>query len=218
MTKNGIISQNRVKAYGEVFTPDSIVNSMMDSVDNRFNPICSEKEYISKIFLEPACGDGQFLIRILYRKLEKVLKLPVEERQLYLVKALCSISGVDIQEDNVINARKRMRAIATGQPVETFDLDNKMQIIQMDLGIEYTEQLTAIIDYILNRNIICGNTLDDNNPVILTDYKFNGENVVLAECPINNLNQENSNSPETHYMSLTDLQATTSPYLDEYDF
>ena len=215
---DGIISKDRVKEFGEVFTPDSIVNDMMDLVDSRLNPECSDKEYTSKIILEPSCGDGQFLVRILYRKLERVKMLPIEERQLHLVKALCSTIGVDIQKDNVKKARKRMYDIATGKSVETFDLDNRTNIIQIDLGIEYTERLGSIINYILDRNIICGNTLDNNNPVILSDYKFNGDKVIIAECMLNDLTNEINTTSEVNYMSMDNAGETSSVYMDDYDF
>lgn len=215
---DGIVSKERVKEFGEVFTPDTIVNNMMDLVDSKLNPKCSDKEYISTVILEPACGDGQFLVRILYRKLERVRKLPIEERELHLIKSLCSTLGVDIQRDNVENSRKRLHAIVTGKAVETFDLNNQMQTIQVDLGIEYTERLVAIIDYILERNIICGNTLDENEPVILTDYKFNGDKVSMTECPLIDLTMELNKFPEVHYMELDSLGVVSDIYTDDFDF
>lgn len=214
----GIVSKERVKEFGEVFTPDTIVNNMMDLVDGRLNSSCSDKDYISKVVLEPACGDGQFLVRILYRKLERVKMLPVNERQLHLVKALCSTIGVDIQKDNVEKSRKRLYEIATGKAVETFDLGEKTNIIQIDLGIEYTDRLDAIINYILERNIICGNTLDDNEPVILSDYKFNGDKVIIAECALTDIANEINTTCEVHYMSMDSTGGTSSVYLDDYDF
>ena len=215
---DGIISKERVKEFGEVFTPDSIVTDMMDLVDSRLNQNCNDKEYISTIILEPACGDGQFLVRILYRKLERVQRLPVEERELHLVKALCSTLGVDIQNDNVINARKRLYAIATGGAVETFDLDNRTNTIHIDLGINYSNKLNAVINYILERNIICGDTLNTNNPIILSDYKFNGDKVRVAECPITDLTNEMNVSNEVHYLELDSLGVASDIYTDDYDF
>jgi len=218
MASNGIISQDRVKAYGEVFTPDSIVNDMMDGVDKELNTEYGDKEYISAVFLEPSCGDGQFLVRIFSRKLERVQKLPIEEREIHLVKALCSIFGVDIQKDNVINARKRLYAIATGGEVETFDLNNQTHRIHVDLGINYSDKLNAVINYILERNIICGNTLDDNNPVLLTDYKFNGDKVSMAECPLTDLNMELTKTEEVGYLDLANIKIDSAGSDDEYDF
>lgn len=215
---DGIVSKERVKEFGEVFTPDSIVNDVMNLVDSKLDTKYSDKEYISNIILEPACGDGQFLVRILYRKLERVRKLPVEERQLHLIKALCSTIGVDIQEDNVKRARERMQAIATGKAVKTFDLSDTTNIIQIDLGIEYTERLNSIINYILGRNIICGNALDDNAPVILSDYKFNGDKVIVEECALNELDNVINSSNEVYYMELDNIGETDSIYTDNYDF
>lgn len=214
----GTVSKVRVKEFGEVFTPDTIVNDMMDLVDSKLNPNCSDKEYISTVILEPACGDGQFLVRILYRKLERVKKLPIEERELHLIKSICSTLGVDIQSDNVKKSRKRLHAIATGDAVETFDLNNQIQIIQVDLGIKYSERLISVIDYILERNIICGDTLDKNEPVILTDYKFNGNNVSIAECPITDLTMEINKSSEVYYMEMDSIGVLDDIYTDDFDF
>lgn len=57
-----IKSKERVAAHGEVFTSEREVNAMLDLVKQ-------ETERIDSRFLEPACGDGNFLIEILRRKL-----------------------------------------------------------------------------------------------------------------------------------------------------
>lgn len=57
-----IKSRERVAAHGEVFTSEREVNAMLDLVKQ-------ETERIDSRFLEPACGDGNFLIEILRRKL-----------------------------------------------------------------------------------------------------------------------------------------------------
>lgn len=57
-----IKSKERVLAYGEVFTNPREVNAMLDLVK-------PETDRIDSRFLEPACGDGNFLIEILRRKL-----------------------------------------------------------------------------------------------------------------------------------------------------
>ncbi len=60
-----IKSKNRVRDHGEVFTPDFIVQDMLDLVkDHSENP--------TSTFLEPACGNGNFLIEILRRKMETI--------------------------------------------------------------------------------------------------------------------------------------------------
>jgi len=218
MESNGIISQDRVKNFGEVFTPDSIVNNMIDLVDEQLNKEADDIQYISKTFLEPACGDGQFLIRILYKKLERVSKLPLEHRQLHLIKSLCAIYGIDIQPDNVVKARERMKAIATGQTVETFDLNNKVNKIYIDLGITYSEEILDVIDYILSKNILVGDALDINNPPILTDYRFNGDKVYTVESPLTDLTIEIDKTEEIHYLSLPNIKDGLDDEDDSFDF
>ena len=60
-----IISRQRVADHGEVFTAEREVKAMCDLVKN-------ETERIESRFLEPACGQGAFLIEILRRKLAVV--------------------------------------------------------------------------------------------------------------------------------------------------
>ena len=56
-------SRERVQQHGEVFTNEREVNAMLDLVKH-------ETERIDSRFLEPACGDGNFLAEILRRKLQ----------------------------------------------------------------------------------------------------------------------------------------------------
>ena len=217
---NGIISKDRVKEHGEVFTPDSIVNDMLDLVDEEIKN-CTDEEYITKTYLEPACGDGQFLIRILSRKLEKVAKMPLENRRLALVKAVSSIYGVDIQSDNVINSRLRMKEIIKGNEVETFDLKNKTNVIKIDLGIELTPALDYTIDVILNNNIIHGDTLNpDGNsemgtaPIIMNEYIFNGENLTINQCRFSTLDMTDKTLGPVNYLDIGSILSKDG-YSDE---
>lgn len=65
MTEKQVKSKQRVADHGEVFTAEREVNAMLDLVKN-------ETERIESRFLEPACGDGNFLAEILLRKLAVV--------------------------------------------------------------------------------------------------------------------------------------------------
>jgi len=62
---NNLKSKQRVADHGEVFTPAWLVEAMLDLVKD-------ETERIDSRFLEPACGDGNFLIPVLQRKLAAV--------------------------------------------------------------------------------------------------------------------------------------------------
>ncbi len=217
---NGIKSKDRVKDFGEVFTPDNIVNDMLDLLDKQWKDLSSE-EYITKTILEPACGDGQFLIRILYRKLERVKKLHKENRPLALVKAVSSIYGVDIQADNVERSKERMTNIIMGNTETSFNVDCEPSVIQINLGIEITDQLKKVIEFILDNNIICGDTLKpsgDNDEVVLTVYKFNDktQKVKLAKAPINNLDFEINESDEVNIMDMPNIN--TGDDGEDFDF
>ena len=84
---------NRVKSTGEVFTPDQAVQKMLNFVPEEFfqDP--------TKTAIDPACGDGQWLAEILWRKLNHGHDFE---------QALSTIYGVDIMEDNVIECRRRL--------------------------------------------------------------------------------------------------------------
>ena len=97
-------SKQRVADHGEVFTAEREVNAMLDLVKQ-------ETERIDSRFLEPACGDGNFLAEILRRKLavvkRKYRKSPIDYEK-NAVLAATSIYGVDILQDNVDACRERM--------------------------------------------------------------------------------------------------------------
>ena len=218
---DGINSKERVKEFGEVFTPDSIVNDMLDLMDKQ---LPNNEEYITQTVLEPACGDGQFLIQILYRKLLQVQKLPIEQRQINLIKALSSIYGVDIQKDNVKKAKERMEKVATGKKVSSFDLNSKKQPIQIDLGIEYTEQLIKAIKHILKTNIIVGNTLEPDK-LELTAYHYTKENKVwLAKADLKSLidgsDEEHDKTNEVAILDIMNAKPSNkaSGNVEEFDF
>ena len=106
MTKQ-VKSMQRVADHGEVFTADSEVKAMCDLVKQ-------ETERSDSRFLEPACGDGNFLLEILTRKLavvkKKYKRSPLDYEK-NAILALSSIYGVDILLDNAIACRKRLFAL-----------------------------------------------------------------------------------------------------------
>lgn len=83
----------RVKATGEVFTPTPLVQEILDTLDQSLftDP--------TKTFLDPSCGDGQFLGEVLIRKMENGIDFET---------ALSTIYGVDLMEDNVELCRERL--------------------------------------------------------------------------------------------------------------
>lgn len=99
MEKRLIKSKKRVREFGEVFTPERVVKAMCDLI-----PASVWKKVDSK-FLEPSCGNGNFIVEILRRKLEHC------ENEADVMKAYDSIYGIDIQQDNVEETKERMIAM-----------------------------------------------------------------------------------------------------------
>ena len=85
--------QLRVKATGEVFTPTELVREMLEQI-----PIGQFQDH-TKTFLDPSCGDGQFLGEVLIRKMENGSTFE---------QALSTVYGVDLMIDNVDLCRERL--------------------------------------------------------------------------------------------------------------
>lgn len=96
MGKTQIKSKIRVRSHGEVFTDEREVKAMCDIIHAEI------WDNIESTFLEPACGNGNFLVEILARKFERCK----DEKD--GLKALASIVGLDIQADNCEESRKRL--------------------------------------------------------------------------------------------------------------
>lgn len=96
-----IKSKDRVRKYAEVFTPKWVVKLMVDNLEEYNGPLT-----IEATVLEPACGEGVFLIEILERKLKKAAQKNNPKQE--ALRALKSLYGIDIQEDNVIICRQNL--------------------------------------------------------------------------------------------------------------
>lgn len=100
---------------------------------------------LDSTYLEPACGNGNFLAAILKKKLNKALSIGENIDRLFVI-AVSSIYEVDIQEDNVLESRNRMLHIM-------------MQTYKSHIGIEMPTYVMNAVSEVLKRNVICGNTL-----------------------------------------------------------
>lgn len=93
----------RVKHFGEVFTPQWMVDQMCDLLQEQ-NP---EQDVFAPetTFLEPTCGDGVFIMEILRRKFSRC-----KSRADYTA-ALRSVYGMELQADNVKATIERVTAL-----------------------------------------------------------------------------------------------------------
>ena len=151
-------SKQRVADYGEVYTSTREVNAMLDLVKQ-------ETERIESRFLEPACGNGNFLIEVLARKLSRISSRYSKSRleyERYAVSAISSLYGIDILEDNVLECRSRLYNYFISQYIDHFGLFN-------------SDDLPNTVKYIFNRNIVWGDALtlqtvgDDHKPIVFSE-------------------------------------------------
>ena len=197
MSERQVKSRQRVADHGEVFTAQREVNAMLDLVK-------PETERIDSRFLEPACGDGNFLAEILRRKLAVVkaqYKKSAADYEKYAVMTVTSLYGVELLQDNVEACRKRL-----------FDIWDAEYAAHC--RGECTDQCRSAVRYILERNILCGNALtlkkvdaagvDTDEPIIFSEWVFTGESSVKrSDYRLDVLMRENVN--EDHYQHQLSL-------------
>lgn len=155
---NQVKSKARVADFGEVNTSEREVNAMLDLVKQ-------ETERLDSRFLEPACGDGNFLIEVLNRKLEilvKKYKKNQYEFERNSIVVVGSIYGVDILADNAQSARERL-------------FNKFIEVYEKYFKKNLNENLIESVRFILNKNIIHGDALtlrqvDTENPVTFSEW------------------------------------------------
>jgi len=180
-----IKSKKRVTDHGEVFTSEREVNAMLDLVKQ-------ETERIDSRFLEPACGDGNFLSEILRRKL-KIVKEKYSKSQLeferFSITAVSSMYGVDILEDNVRACIERL-----------FDIFD--DIYKSLYKNKCKEECRESIRFVLNRNILWGDALSlktvdkDQVPIVFSEWSFvQGSMIKRRDFRFAELAEFNPNTP-----------------------
>lgn len=120
-----IKSRKRVQDFAEVYTAKREVKAMCDLIPQE------QWDNIDTTFLEPCCGNGNFIVEIFERKLSKCNTYQGG------LRALRSITGIDIQADNCEESRERLY---------------NMYCEKFSDGREEAKQ-------ILEKQIICGDSL-----------------------------------------------------------
>ena len=182
-----IKSRKRVVDHGEVFTNEREVKAMCDLVND-------ETQRIDSRFLEPACGDGNFLAEILDRKLavvKKKYRRSVMDFEKNSLLAVSSLYGVDIMMDNVIACRERLFKI----------WDKQYKAVCKK---ECSEDMRDSIRFILSKNIVCGNALtlhevdengnDTEDPILFSEWGFvTGPQLSRSEYSFDEILKQNEN-------------------------
>src|SRR5690349_15468652 len=153
-----IKSKKRVADHGEVFTPPQLVEAMLDLVKD-------ETERIDSRFLEPACGSGNFLVRVLQRKLAAVdCKFGKSdfERRHYALLALMCIYGIELLADNIAECSA-----------------NVLELLAKYLNLDEADELYRAASYVLAQNLVYGDALTmrthDGQPITFAEWGYLGK-------------------------------------------
>ncbi|MFY9330035.1 MAG: DNA methyltransferase [Georgfuchsia sp.] len=147
-----IKSRKRVADHGEVFTPAWLVDAMLDLVKE-------ESERIDSRFLEPACGSGNFIVKVLQRKLaavESKFGKSDFEKQHYALLALMCIYGIELLADNIAECRENMLEVFTDY-----------------LNMQEADDFYRAASFVLSQNLVHGDAL--------TMRTSGGEAITFAE-------------------------------------
>ena len=166
-----IKSKDRVRSRGEVFTAPREVNAMLDLVKD-------ETENIDSTFLEPACGDGNFLDEVLRRKLAVCVKKygkNAADYEKFSFLACATLYGVDIMADNVARCRERLFETWEG----SFSIGER---VEHGAKSDFHDKVARAVKAVFERNILLGNALsmkcvdesqnDLAEPIVFTEWKF----------------------------------------------
>ena len=155
---HNVKSKQRIADHGEVFTPAWLVEAMLDLVKE-------ETERIDSRFLEPACGNGNFLVPVLKRKLAAVeLKFSNSdfEKQHYALLAVMCTYGIELLADNIEECRANM-----------------INVLAEYLGFHESDDLYRAAAYVLSQNLIHGDALKmrtrDKQPITFAEWGYLGK-------------------------------------------
>lgn len=151
-------SKVRVADHGEVFTPEWMVEAMLDLVGD-------ETFRIDSRVLEPACGSGNFLMRVLARKLAAVEtkfgKSDFEKRHQSLLGLMC-VYGIELLEDNAAECRQNM-----------------LTIFDDYLNLDENDTLHQAAAQVLTLNIVQGDALtmltSNAKPITFAEWGYLGK-------------------------------------------
>lgn len=156
--------KSRVKATGEVFTPTPLVQEML----NQLPPEVFTDP--NKTFLEPSCGDGQFLSEVIIKKMENGSTYE---------QALSTIYGIDLMPDNCIECIKRLYMVSEDkiQKIEGNNIPSEWQCIHNvditetdgDKKVKKTIEVPSLIAVFKVDGVICNIVCGDG---LKYDYRF----------------------------------------------
>ena len=170
-----IKNRDRVTKFAEVNTSEKEVNNML-------NLVSEETDRLESRFLESACGDGNFLIEILNRKMKvlvKNFKKNQYEFERNSIIVIGSLYGIDILIDNIVIARERLFKKFLSEYKSLFREKTDKKFIDS-------------IYFIIEKNLVQGNALtlkkvNSDKPILLSQWSIIEDKVKRREYSFANL-------------------------------
>lgn len=163
MTEKLIKSADRVKNHGEVFTPKRIVDKMLNQPE-----ITEKVNDLHATFLEPAAGEGAFLVELLKRKISVAARISKSAKQFNVnsLIALSTLYGIEYLEDNVETLVMNM--------ILTFS-DTYNRCVTDIFNAKPNPKVIKSAKVIIRANMAQGDTLkkvdSEGNPIIFSEWK-----------------------------------------------
>lgn len=155
-------SKKRIQNHGEVFTPKRIVKNMLDMPNIR--EACQN---LTSTFLEPAAGEGAFLVEVLNRKMKMIEKNYSDDLtwyENYSLLALSTLYGVELLEDNAQKCVMSMYQVY----YESY------QQQALEYGVKMKSNVLESAKLIISKNITQGNFLTKcsaaDHPIMFSEW------------------------------------------------
>lgn len=194
-----IKSKKRVAEHGEVFTPDWLVEAML-------NLVKEETERIDSRFLEPSCGIGNFLVQIARRKFAGVeLKYGKSdfERRNYALFALMCIYGIEVLPDNIAECRA-----------------NVLHVFSEYVNLREPDDFYRAATYVLSQNLVHGDALTmrthDDQAITFAEWGYLGKGrFQRRDFRLDTLTLSSTFSPTKTYppMTVSELASAENGYV-----
>ena len=126
---------------------------MLDLIPDAFTEIDTR-------FLEPAAGNGNFLVAILDRKIAAIDEKKHGGSKYWfefaLLRCVASTYGIDISDENVDESRERMTAL--------------IDVAHVFRGEPSTSDFAPAVEAILATNVVVGDSLNGADQIVFVEY------------------------------------------------
>ena len=155
-------SKKRIEEHGEIFTPPAIVKLMLNQSE-----IQKKINNLSATFLEPAAGEGAFLIELLKMKMNVARKESknIKDYDYNVLLALSSLYGIELLSDNLRQLRTNLMV--------TFK--NIYQNEVKNFNEKSNKNVLKSAQVIIEANMVQGDALshkkNDGSPIIFSEWQ-----------------------------------------------